>query len=157
TPEEMIARAVELGYPALAITDHDGLHGALEFARAAREYGIQPITGAEITLIDGSHLTLLVESREGYRNLCRLITAAHHTHRGPAPEWVLEQQTTAWETARDQSDGDDPEHYRDPAAAPWLDPALLKEHAKGLILLTGCRQGRLAQLVDAGRIQEADA
>jgi error-prone DNA polymerase len=157
SPEELISRAVELGYPALAITDHDGLHGALEFARIAREYGIQPITGAEITLIDGSHLTLLAENREGYRNLCRLVTAAHHTHRGPAPEWALEQQTTAWNIARGESDDDDPEHYCDPAGAPWLDPALLKEHARGLILLTGCRQGRLAQLVDAGRTHEAYA
>ena len=153
--DELIARAVELGYPALAITDHDGLHGALEFARLARERGLQPITGAEITLIDGSHLTLLAETREGYRNLCQLITAAHHTHRGPAPEWVLEQQTAAWAGARGGRDDDEPEHYRDPAAAPWLDPALLKDHAQGLILLTGCRQGQLARLVDAGRIQDA--
>ena len=156
TPDEMIARAVELGYSALAITDHDGLHGALEFARAAREAGIHPITGAEITLIDGSHLTLLAETSRGYRNLCRLITAAHHTHRGPAPEWAIEQQAAAWELARDESD-DEPEHYRNPAGAPWLDPARLKEHAAGLILLTGCRLGKLAQLVDAGRTQEASA
>src|SRR6185312_13100019 len=108
TPEEMIARAVELGYSALAITDHDGLHGALEFARAAREVGIQPITGAEITLIDGSHLTLLAETQPGYRNLCRLITAAHRTHRGSAPEWVREQHAAAWERARDGDEDDEP-------------------------------------------------
>jgi error-prone DNA polymerase len=157
TPVEMIDRAVELGYAALAVTDHDGLHGALEFARAAREAGIQPITGAEITLIDGSHLTLLAETQQGYRNLCRLITAAHRTHRGPEPDWVREQQTLAWERARDGDEDDEPEHYRDPAAAPWLDPALLREHADGLILLTGCRQGRLAQLVDADRMHDAYA
>src|SRR6478672_10654448 len=79
SPEELIARAVELGYPALAITDHDGLHGALEFARCARDAGIRPITGAELTLIDGSHLTLLAETQQGYRNLCRLITASYRT------------------------------------------------------------------------------
>ena len=76
-PEEMIGRAADLGYQALAITDHDGLYGAMEFAKAARAAGIAPITGAEITLDDGSHLTLLVESPAGYRNLCRLITAAY--------------------------------------------------------------------------------
>src|SRR4029078_3337660 len=74
-PEEMIGRAADLGYRALAITDHDGLYGAMEFARAARAAGIAPITGAELTLTDGSHLTLLAETVEGYSNLCRLITA----------------------------------------------------------------------------------
>src|SRR5215204_5131633 len=58
-PEEIVGQAADLGYRALAITDHDGLHGAMEFARAARAAGIAPITGAELTLTDGSHLTLL--------------------------------------------------------------------------------------------------
>ena len=47
--DELVLRAQELGYQALAITDHDGVHGALEFARLAADAGIQPITGAEIT------------------------------------------------------------------------------------------------------------
>jgi error-prone DNA polymerase len=152
SPAELLQRAAELGYAALAITDHDGLYGALEFARTARDLGIQPIAGAEITLIDGSHLTLLAETQAGYRNLCKLITAAHHTHRGPTPDWVI-QEHAAWENARDDQD-DEPEHYRDPAAAPWLDPALLNAHADGLILLTGCRRGRLARLIDDNRFSE---
>src|ERR671922_583714 len=82
-PEELVGRAAELGYRALAVTDHDGLHGALEFARLAREAGIAPITGAELTLTDGTHLTLLAESQTGYANLCRLITAAHGGPAGP--------------------------------------------------------------------------
>ncbi|WP_420448787.1 PHP domain-containing protein [Candidatus Palauibacter sp.] len=49
-PEELAARALELGYPALALTDHDGLYGSMEFARFARAHGLQPITGAELTL-----------------------------------------------------------------------------------------------------------
>ena len=82
-PQELLGRAAELGYPALAITDHDGLHGAMEFAQAARAVGIAPITGAEITLDDGSHLTLLVETHSGYENLCRLLTHAY-VHTGHA-------------------------------------------------------------------------
>src|SRR5829696_4852285 len=76
-PEELALRAAELGYPALALTDHDGVYGSLEFAHAARLLGIRAITGAEVTLEDGSHVTLLVETQRGYATLCRLLTAAH--------------------------------------------------------------------------------
>jgi error-prone DNA polymerase len=76
-PEELAARAAELGYGALALTDHDGVCGSLEFAHAAKALGVRPITGAEVTLEGGSHLTLLVETTRGYANLCRLLTAAH--------------------------------------------------------------------------------
>ena len=76
-PEEIVARAAELGYEALALTDHDGVYGSLEFAHAAKAFGIRPITGAEVTLDGGAHVTLLVESRRGYANLCRLLTTAH--------------------------------------------------------------------------------
>jgi len=76
-PEELAARAAEFGYEALALTDHDGLYGSLEFAHAAKALGVRPITGAEVTLEGGAHITLLVESRRGYANLCRLLTAAH--------------------------------------------------------------------------------
>src|SRR3989337_1894489 len=48
--DELVLRALELGYEALALTDHDGLHGAMEFAQCARAWGLRPITGAEITL-----------------------------------------------------------------------------------------------------------
>src|SRR5881398_2807163 len=76
-PEELAVRAAELGYEALALTDHEGLYGSLEFAHAAKAFGVRPITGAEVTLTDGSHVTLLVETTAGYANLCRLLTAAH--------------------------------------------------------------------------------
>ena len=76
-PEELAARASELGYTALALTDHDGVYGSLEFAHAAKGLGVRPITGAEVTLDGGAHVTLLVESRRGYANLCRLLTGAH--------------------------------------------------------------------------------
>ncbi len=76
-PEELAVRAAELGYEALALTDHDGVYGSLEFAHAAKAFGVRPITGAEVTLDGGAHITLLVESRQGYANLCRLLTHAH--------------------------------------------------------------------------------
>jgi error-prone DNA polymerase len=82
-PDELAARAAELGYEALALTDHDGVYGSLEFAHAAKALGVRPITGAEVTLATDppSHVTLLCESPRGYSNLCRLLTAAHADNR----------------------------------------------------------------------------
>src|SRR5499426_4422840 len=60
--------------PAIALVDRDGVYGAARLARSATKAGIKPIVGSEITLADGSRLPLLVEDREGYQNLCRLIT-----------------------------------------------------------------------------------
>ena len=62
-PEELAARAAELGYDALALTDHDGVYGSLEFAHAAKHLGLRAITGAEVTLAGGAHVTLLVRDR----------------------------------------------------------------------------------------------
>lgn len=76
-PEELAAEAERLGYRALALTDHNGLYGAMEFAQQMRGRELQPITGAEVTLQDGSHLTLLAETPTGYAHLCRLLTTAH--------------------------------------------------------------------------------
>ena len=71
---ELLIRAEKLGYKSLALTDHDNLCGAMEFSQTANSIGIRPITGAEITLQDGSHLIFLAETTEGYSNLCNLIT-----------------------------------------------------------------------------------
>ena len=77
------SRAVEYGYQALALTDTN-LCGALEFARLANSLGIKPITGCELTLTDGSRLTLLAKTREGYGNISRLLTLANgHDRREP--------------------------------------------------------------------------
>lgn len=75
-PDELVARAGDLGMDALALTDHDALYGAVPFAAAAEARGVRPIFGAEMTLEDGSHLTLLVENERGWRNLCTLISRA---------------------------------------------------------------------------------
>ena len=61
--DEMVSRAVELGYPALALTDHDNLCGTMEFAQVARSLDIQPISGAEVTTEAGGHLTFLASDR----------------------------------------------------------------------------------------------
>jgi len=84
---ELLTHAVELGYPAMALTDHDNLCGAMEFAQAARSLGIQPIIGAEITLAGGYHITLLVETQRGYANLCRLLSSARMTTDRRDPEF----------------------------------------------------------------------
>src|SRR4051794_9569350 len=116
-PEEIAARAAELGYEALALTDHDGVYGSLEFAHAAKHFGVRPITGAEVSLAGGAHVTLLVESADGYANLCRLLTATHaHT--------------------RDTTN-------REPLP-PRLDQALLEDLNEGLVCLSGCARDGLA-------------
>ncbi len=130
-PDELAGRAAELGHEALALTDHDGLCGSLAFAHAARDAGVRPITGAELTLAGGAHLTLLAETARGYANLCRLVTLAHAATRPP------------------------PDRR---AVPPALDPAHLGPHAEGLVCLTGCaRDGLVPRLVAGGRRAEAEA
>ena len=73
SPEELVARAHEIGHPAIALTDHDELGGVVRFAQAAGEMEIGAIVGAELT-VGEHHLVLLAESREGYGNLSTLIT-----------------------------------------------------------------------------------
>ena len=139
--EELVLRALELGYETLALTDHDGLHGAMEFAQCARAWGLRPITGAEITLarskeqgarskgsgsaLDGQehHLTLLCETSRGYANLCRLLTHAHLDHERGKPCVELE---------------------------------VLAHHTEGLIALSGCRRGEVPTLIAAGKHREAE-
>src|SRR5712691_3150148 len=73
-PEAFAGAAARLEMPAVALVDRDGVYGAPRFTRAALDAGVKPIVGSELTLADGSRLPLLVEDREGYQNLCRLIT-----------------------------------------------------------------------------------
>jgi len=77
TPEALVHRAREMGFSAVALTDKNGLYGAIRFYKAAAKAGIKPIIGAELTLYDCSSLTLLAMSINGYQSLCRLLTAAH--------------------------------------------------------------------------------
>ena len=121
-PEELAARAAELGYSALALTDHDGLYGSLEFAHAAKFFGVRPITGAEVTLAGGSHVTLLVEDGAGYANLCRLLTAAHADTRAPRPDNQMSPLVSE----------------------PAVELELLEELHEGLVCLSGCARRGLA-------------
>ena len=155
TPMELAAAAAAHGYPAFALTDHDGVWGSMEFAQAGRGFGIRAITGAELSVGLGTeelrpagpvsdrglslagessrssppaggtvHLTLLVESEVGYRNLCRLLTAAHsHTRDNPT-----RAQTQPWATLEQ-----------------------VEEHAEGLVCLSGCaRDGAAAAAFERG-------
>src|SRR5438067_3676808 len=115
-PEELAARAAELGYDAFALTDHDGVYGSLEFAYACKHFHVRAITGAEVTLAGGAHVTLLCETERGYANLCRILTDAHAGTRVPGRE----RELLAPETTLD----------------------VVAEHAEGLVCLSGCaRQG----------------
>ena len=105
-PEELAARAAELEYPALALTDHDGVYGSLEFAHAAKALGVRPLTGAEVTLEGGAHVTLLVETSSGYANLCRILTRAHAGTRPLGKEHrVLLSPEVALDTIAELRDG----------------------------------------------------
>jgi error-prone DNA polymerase len=73
-PEELVARATALDFPALAILDRDNISGAARFHMAAKKAGIRAHIGAEVTCTDGHRYPLLAENRTGYQNLCRLIT-----------------------------------------------------------------------------------
>jgi error-prone DNA polymerase len=135
TPMELAAAAQAHGYPAFALTDHDGIWGSREFAEACNGLALRAITGAELTVALGPrltagglpelvHLTLLVEDATGYRNLCRLLTAAHsHTRDNPGRS----------------------------ASRPWATLEQLEEHAAGLVCLSGCaRDGALGGAWERG-------
>src|SRR2546425_6645445 len=107
--EELFAKAASLGMPALALTDHGSMFGALDFHEAARRHGIQPIIGVEAYVAPRSrfdrtpgedeekyrHLTILARTEEGYRNLLRLVTDAHlegFYHRPPIAKELLAER-----------------------------------------------------------------
>ena len=73
-PDELVDEAHRLGLPALALTDRDGLYGIVRAHVRAKELGIKLLIGSQVTLTDGSTVVLLAQNREGYRNLCRLLT-----------------------------------------------------------------------------------
>ncbi len=129
SPRELVAQAVELGYSTLAVTDRDGLYGAMEFARDAAAGGVRPIIGADVTLQGGYQLVLLAETREGYANLCQLLSQAR----------LAEAQ-----------DGIRPE-----IPNPQIPLQALAQHTRGLIALSGDEHGEVPALVAAGRWERA--
>ena len=115
----------------------------MEMAQALKPLGVRPITGAEITLDDGTHLTLLCETREGYTNLCRLITASHwHTRRWAREGWS-DPTAQVIDGRRPGQDAIDEE--------PSVTLADVERCAEGLVCLSGCaRDGAVASRVEAG-------
>jgi DNA polymerase-3 subunit alpha len=134
---ELMRKAAEYDMPAVAMTDHGNLFGAIEFYQEAERAGIKPIIGCEAYIAPKSHkekatslreaayhFTLLAENEIGYRNLVKLITTAHL----------------------------DGFHYR-----PRIDKELLAQHSSGLIGLSGCLAGEVNSAIQANNIQKATA
>jgi DNA polymerase-3 subunit alpha len=133
--KELAARAVELGQPAVALTDHGVMYGAIEFYRACQVAGVKPIIGLEMYLAPrrmtdrdsqldrkSYHLVLLAENNIGYQNLIKIATAG-------------------------QLEGF---YYK-----PRVDKAYLADHAEGLICLSSCGSGEIPRLVMAGGMEKA--
>jgi error-prone DNA polymerase len=164
-PDELVEAALELGHEALALTDHDNVCGAMELAQSARAVGLRAIHGAELTLDDGRHLTLLVEDERGWRNLCRLLTRAHAHTRGGEPDTTLARAkggargkralgepgtgATPVPGTRLATVGDQPPDSRlavapvrgarpRRASQPSLPLTAVLDHAEGLVCLSGC-------------------
>jgi len=103
-PEDLVARAAELGHGALALADRDNLSGAPRFFQAARAAGLHPIVGADVSLEPAAapaapaRLLLLVEHAAGYRNLCRLLTLGH-------ARCAKGEARVAWEELAAHADG----------------------------------------------------
>src|SRR5881227_65703 len=133
--KELMKKAAEFKMPAVAITDHGNLFGAIEFYQEAQRARVKPIIGCEVYVAPRSHkdrppsrresayhFTLLAENETGYRNLVKLVTAAH-----------LEGF-----------------HY-----APRIDKQLLAAHSEGLIGLSGCLAGEINSAIQANNIEKA--
>jgi error-prone DNA polymerase len=88
--DRLLEKAQALDMPALALTDHNRLTGAIRFYEKAIASGIKPIIGAEVDVEDGHHLTLLCKDIQGYSSLCRLLTEAHLSNRGHRPQATRE-------------------------------------------------------------------
>ncbi len=134
--DQLVLRASELGMPALALTDHGVLYGAVDLYKKAKAANLKPIIGVEMYLATRSrfdkvprvdskyfHLTLLAKNNLGYANLIELVTAG----------WM------------------EGFYYK-----PRIDKELLAEKAGGLIILTGCVGGEVGQAIINGHIDEAE-
>jgi DNA polymerase III subunit alpha len=128
----LAARAAELEMPAVALTDHGSLAGAVELYRETAKQGVKPLIGCEVYVCDDrlaqtkgyAHLTLLAESNEGYGNLIKLSSAGY---------------TEGY-------------YYK-----PRVDWELLETHGKGLVALSGCLSGRVARALEENRARDAQA
>jgi len=125
TPEALVQQAKERGYEAIALTDKNGLYGAVRFYKAARSQTIKPILGSEITISGGTALILLAESFEGYQNLCRILSEGYSTA-----------------------------YSKGIRGKPACTLDTLARFSRGLICLTGGRDGRLHELIATGNLDQ---
>jgi len=129
TPEALVRRAAEYGYPALGLTDHADLGGVIRFALECERSGLHPVVGAEL-VVDGHPAALLALDERGYRNLAALVTrsrvGALRVERGAGAEAVR------------------------PRGRPSLSFAELEARSEGLFVLTGPASGEVASLVRRG-------
>ena len=119
-PEDLVTTASQLGLPALALLDRDGVYGAPRCYAAARTQNLRARVGAEITMEDGCVVPLLAATRTGYQNLCQLITEAKLTERGPSVPSAERHER------------------KRPCFATWTE---LARFSAGLIALTGDEEG----------------
>src|SRR5437667_10933720 len=91
--DDLADAAVEQGLDALALTDTNGLYGAVRFANAAKERGLRPIFGAELQLEDMGHVVLIARDRQGWTSLCRTISAAQLAGEKTKPKATFELLT----------------------------------------------------------------
>ncbi|GAC1431549.1 MAG: error-prone DNA polymerase [Terriglobales bacterium] len=132
-PENLIKTCADLNMPAMALLDRNGVYGAPRFYMAAKKVGIKAHMGAEVTCEQFSRLPLLVQSRAGYQNLCRLITKM--------------KLRTSKKTSKAANLG-----AKEEGAVRENE---LQEYAAGLICLTGAEDGPLAAALAHGGMQEA--
>ena len=156
--EELVARAVELGYPALALTDHDNLCGAMRFARKAKRAGLRPITGAEVTVAaarnDDEPARTKHRRSEAASGKASGSRARHELAEGASP-WHLTLLATSPTGYANLCNLLSFSHYFSDRRSPELDPRLLPEHAQGLVLLTACARGEVPSLLTQGHTNEA--
>src|SRR3954468_19926182 len=138
-PDELAGAAARWGYGAMALTDHNGVSGSMEFAQAAAPLGVRAIHGAEVDLDDGRHLTLLVEDERGWRSLCHLLTRAHAHTRGAVDE--SGEDRAARQAGRGRHQSLVGTRMRRVDVPPHVTLAAVAEHAEGLVCLGGCGTG----------------
>ena len=135
-PDELAGAAAELGYGAMALTDHNGVSGSMEFAQAAAPLGLRAIHGAEIDLDDGRHLTLLVEDEQ------RLAEPVSPAHAGARAHARGDRRERGGPEARREGRGRHQSlvgtRMRRVDVPPQLPLAAVAEHAGGLVCLSGC-------------------
>ncbi len=138
-PHELAEAAAAHGYGAYALTDHDAIHGNMEFAHALQPLGVQAIHGTELTLEGGHHVTLIVENHQGWTTLCRLLTLAHA------------------ETREGTARGSNKQRTPQQALVKFDELLALAEDGGGLICLSGCAaRGAVAGRVARGELAAAE-